>query len=236
MIPKILHHCWFGGKEKPQEVMDYIETWKQFLPDYELKEWNETNYDYKSCKFTREAYAMKKYAYVSDVCRLQALYNYGGLYLDTDVEVVGSFKPFEELKSFIGYEVDDLVGTGIIGAEKHAEWIKIFLQEYADRDFIHKDGTLNLVPNTVMLTRLLSSIPETLRPTIFPLETFCAMHWKTHEVIRNESTVSIHHYRASWNSDKVTWMEYKERGLCRRLHLPSFHILTRLYKVLLRFK
>lgn len=240
MIPKILHYCWFGGKEKPQEVNEYMETWKRMLPDYQLMEWNESNFDYKARTYTREAYTLKKYAFVSDVCRLEALYQYGGLYLDTDIEVVGSFKPFEDLKSFIGYEVNDLVGTGVIGAEKKAEWIKIFLDTYKEKDFYMKDGSLNITPNTITLTKLLPSIPVDIRPTIFPLETFCAKHWKTHEIIRNETTVSIHHYRDSWHdNEKTSFIDLANRAegkICRVLHLPCYRIVAHCYKIILKFR
>ena len=88
MIPKIIHYCWFGGKPKPKETLEYIETWRKFFPDYEIKEWNESNFDYKAYRYTHEAYLVKKFAYVSDVCRLKALYDYGGIYFDTDVKVL----------------------------------------------------------------------------------------------------------------------------------------------------
>ena len=85
MIPKIIHYCWFGGNPKPQKVLECIETWKKYLPDFKIMEWNESNFDYRKIKYTREAYAVKKYAFVSDVARLYALYEFGGVYFDTDI-------------------------------------------------------------------------------------------------------------------------------------------------------
>ena len=95
-IPKMVHYCWFGGKEKPEDVKKCIESWKQFLSDYQLMEWNEDNFDIERLQYTREAYAAGKYAFVSDVARIEALYQYGGFYMDTDVEVLKSFNPLLE--------------------------------------------------------------------------------------------------------------------------------------------
>ena len=100
MIPKIIHYCWFGGKPKPQKVIEYIETWKKFCPDYEIKEWNEDNFDVNMMPYTREAYKMKRFAFVSDVCRMYALAKFGGIYFDTDIEVKRSFDKLLSLHSF----------------------------------------------------------------------------------------------------------------------------------------
>ena len=91
MIPKVIHYCWFGRNPKPVSVQKCIESWKKYLPDYEIREWNNTNFEAMSVKFTAEAMAKKKYAFVSDYVRLHALYKYGGVYLDTDVKVLKSF-------------------------------------------------------------------------------------------------------------------------------------------------
>ena len=230
MIPKIIHYCWFGGKPKPQEVLDYIKTWKKYLPDYEIKEWNETNFDIKARRYTYEAYQMKKYAFVSDVCRLEVLAKFGGLYFDTDVEVVSDFHKYEQLTSFVGYEVEDLIGTGVIGAEKNALWIKKFLAIYDNRDFILPNGELDFTPNTISITRFLKELPEELCPAIFPLDVFCAMHWNTHQEMRTDNTVSIHHYRSSWKNSYVMPLERVERKLCRVLHIRNRHLMMRVYK------
>ena len=104
MIPKIIHYCWFGKNPKPSDVLEYIETWRKFLPDYEIKEWNESNFDIHCNRFVYEAYHIKKFAFVSDFCRLLALYNDGGIYLDTDVEMKKPFDKFLKHKAFVGYE------------------------------------------------------------------------------------------------------------------------------------
>ena len=116
MIPRIIHYCWFGRKEKPESVVKCILSWKQYLPDYQIVEWNENNFDIEnSITYVKQAYDCKMWAFVSDFVRLHALYNYGGLYFDTDVEV---FKPFDDLminSGFCGFESKYYIGTSVFG-------------------------------------------------------------------------------------------------------------------------
>ena len=120
MIPKIIHYCWFGGKKKPENVEQYILSWKNKCPDYEIREWNENNFDIKSNCFCKEAYEKKKWAFVSDYARLAILYKYGGIYMDTDVEVI---KPFDNLltyQAFLCFESSKMVSIGTLGAKKES--------------------------------------------------------------------------------------------------------------------
>ena len=103
MIPKIIHYCWFGGKEKPEDVKRYIASWEKYCPDYEIKEWNESNFDIHENDYCREAYEAKKWAFVTDYVRLKALYEEGGFYMDTDVEVVKSLDPLRVYDAVSGY-------------------------------------------------------------------------------------------------------------------------------------
>ena len=112
MIPKVIHYCWFGRQVKPQLVIDYIEVWHRVLSDYEIKEWNEDNFNVDSLPYTAQAYKAKKYAFVSDVCRMYALLE-GGIYLDTDVRVLRTFNNFLKNKSFIGIEARNRLGTAL---------------------------------------------------------------------------------------------------------------------------
>ena len=106
MIPKVIHYCWFGRGQMPELALKCIESWKKFLPDYEIKEWNEDNFDLDSYPYTREAYDKRKYAFVTDVVRLHALYNEGGIYMDTDVEVLKPLYSFLHHTAFSGFEND----------------------------------------------------------------------------------------------------------------------------------
>lgn len=112
MIPKIIHYCWFGRNPLPKSAIKCIESWKQFFPDYQIKEWNEDNFNVNITLYTREAYEKKKYAFVSDYARYWILYNYGGLYFDTDVEILKSFDSIIEKGPFMGAEKERIYPTG----------------------------------------------------------------------------------------------------------------------------
>lgn len=229
MIPKIIHYCWFGGKSKPQEVLDYIETWKKIMPDYQIKEWNESNFDIKSYQYTKEAYVLKRYAFVSDVCRLYALYEEGGIYLDTDIEVIENFNPYLYAKSFIGYETDDLIGTGVIGAEPQCSWIKSFLDSYRTREFISSRGILDLSANTAALTSNRINYFQENNPRVYAIDYFCAKNYHDGTICKTPNTVCIHHYHASWHG-KDRWYETVDCFLEYRLKLDNFHLLTAIIK------
>lgn len=134
MIPKKIHYIWFGKGEKNERVQKCIESWKRVLPDYEIVEWNEDNFDVGMCDFTRDAYSKEKWAYVADVARMWVLYNEGGIYMDTDVEV---YEPLDEFleKAFIGFEDERYLSTAVIGAEKGNPVIETILGLYKSIDF-----------------------------------------------------------------------------------------------------
>ncbi len=203
MIPKKLHYCWFGPKDKPKEFYRYLSTWKEYLPDYEIIEWNENNFDINLCNYSREACLTGNYAHLSDVCRVYALYTVGGIYIDTDVEVLGSFDPFLSVRSFLGVE-HDLLGTGLMGSEPGTAWLKAFLNYYNKTHFINIWGHTVRTPNTKILTkRVLPKVPAVEWPTIFPNDFFCGKNWYTGEIHVTPNTVSIHHFAASWRRKKT---------------------------------
>ena len=140
MIPKVIHYVWVGKGEKNERIKHCIESWRKYLPDYEIKEWNEDNFDINYNEFTKKAYELGKYAYVSDVIRLYALYTEGGIYMDTDVEVYKSLDEFLNNKGFIGFEDIHYLSTGTIGAVKGNPVIKLILDYYNCRDFIKYDN------------------------------------------------------------------------------------------------
>ena len=208
MIPKIIHYCWFGGKPLPNSVKKCIKSWKKFCPDYEIIEWNESNYDVNKIPFIQQAYQAKKYAFVSDYARLDIIHSEGGIYLDTDVELLKNLDPLLVNQCFLAMELPGLVATGLgFGAQK-GHW---FLKE--NIGFYHK---LNFDANNIITcvnitTDLLKKYDltsdnskQTLKDMIIlPTEYFCPMNYQTKEIKITEKTYSIHHYDASWQSNTM---------------------------------
>lgn len=211
MIPKKIHYCWFGNKEKSKFAKKCIATWKKYLTGYEFCEWNEENFDINSApEFVQQAYAMKKYAFVSDYVRLHALYNYGGVYMDTDVEVLRDFpNEFFEHSVVLGLELDDTVMTGVIISEKHNELIGEFLEYYQSTSFVDENNKMNTVANTTILTRILKERNIGLKATdevqildndiiIYPIDWLCGYDLRNNRPHTSVSTITIHHYASSW--------------------------------------
>ena len=147
MIPKVIHYCWFGHNPLPPLALKCIASWKKFLPDYEIREWNEENFDIDSTTYTREAYASGKYAFVSDYVRLWALYNEGGVYLDTDVQTLKPFDPLMEFDAFAGFEGSKHlpVGTCVLASRPGGQWVTEMLSLYDGLHFLNPDGTYGVV-------------------------------------------------------------------------------------------
>ena len=214
MIPKIIHYCWFGGNPLPKSVLKCIESWKRCCPDYEIKQWNEKNYEIDKCEYTKEAYEAKKWAFVSDYARLDIIYNEGGIYLDTDVELLRSLDTLLDKKCFLGIEQPShLINTGIgFGAEKGNELVKEMLDEYKNFRFKLAEGIYNTtIPcparNTAPFYKygfnLEISEPVNLGgATVYPPEYFCPFERKINVLTVTENTYSIHHYDSSWISDE----------------------------------
>lgn len=156
MIPKIIHYCWFGKKEKPEIVKNCIETWKNYMPNYELKEWNENNYDINKFEYSKEAYNNKVLGFVADPIRIDVLNEYGGIYLDTDVEVYKAFDDLLDNKFFIGFEQPHYFGNATIGAEKGNELLKEILDTYKDKKFITHINWWEYETGPMIITDVLS--------------------------------------------------------------------------------
>ena len=152
MIPKKIHYVWVGGKEKPKDIKRCMKTWKKHLKDYEIIEWNESNFDINSHPFVEAAYKAKKWAYVSDYIRMYAIYNYGGIYLDTDVLVLDNFDDLLNNKAFVGYEHPDFPFTAVFGAEPKHPFIKKLLDYYDKIDTYKFDFVNN---NTISVSNIL---------------------------------------------------------------------------------
>ncbi|MCL1982889.1 MAG: glycosyl transferase [Clostridiales bacterium] len=210
MIPKIIHYCWFGGNPLPALAVKCIESWKKYCPDYEIKEWNESNFDINYNAYTKEAYMSKKWAFVSDVARLYVIYNHGGIYMDTDVEVIKPLDDFLNNHAFSGFELPEFVSTGIIGCEQNFKLIKEFLGYYDCRKFITEDGNLDLTTNVKIITEIMSNyglIKNNNKQTIkgfelYPTEYFCPKDYSSGKLRITANTFTIHHFCASWQTDE----------------------------------
>lgn len=229
MISKIIHYCWFGGKEMPELVNDCIASWHKYMPDWQYMLWNEDNFDIASAPaYVQEAYAARKFAFVSDYVRLWALEQYGGLYLDTDVEV---FKSFDDLmdkySAFAGFEGSKHlpVGTCVLASVAHGEWVSEMLAAYLDRHFFKQLDTGHQTPDTKHqtpeydMTTNVEFMTDIMRRKgfkqdgleqdykdlhVLPVDYFSPRH-TTGEYIKTENTYSEHKVMSSWNKRKKGW-------------------------------
>ena len=230
-IPKTIHYCWFGRNPKPKLAEKCIRSWKKYCPDYEIIEWNEDNYDVTKHPFMAAAYQEKKWGFVPDYARLDIIYTYGGIYLDTDVEII---KPLDDLLSneaFAGIEQSEInagkayiaLGLGF-GAEKHNPAIKAFLDSYDKLSFYKEDGSLNLIPSpTVNLACAMemgfsgrNTMQQLEHLTVYPTEYFCPLGFYSRSLKRTENTYSIHWFAASWLTKEDKKNVRKRRHKLRR--------------------
>ena len=212
MIPRIIHYCWFGRGEKPELAKKCIASWKKFCPDFEIREWNEDNCEYLAMPFMAEAYAAKKYAFVSDVMRLVVLEQYGGVYFDTDVEVVRDITPLLVGEGFIGFENDGFVNSGqVIAAVSQHPVIQAMIEEYKKLHFTNADGTINAVGcphlNTDVMERF-GLVPNGREQVVagihvYPADFFNPLDSATGKLVKTENTYSIHWYSMSWLPKRV---------------------------------
>jgi hypothetical protein len=219
MIPKIIHYCWIGGAPLPPLAEQCIASWKKHMPEWELKRWDESNFDIAAAPlYVRQAYEVRKYAFVSDYVRLWALEKFGGLYMDVDFMV---YRPFDELmdkySAFAGYEGSkrNPVMQGVIASEAHGAWVTDMLETYMDRKFILPDGRLDMTPNTSFFSDRLESqgfMPDgkekdfylqdgTFMLHVFPVHYFCPV-LTTGENVRTEETYCEHMGESSWSTNR----------------------------------
>lgn len=220
MIPPIIHYCWFGNKPIPKELKKNIQTWHKYMPDFQIKQWDESNYDVNCIPFSEEAYSQGKYAYVSDYARLKILYENGGIYLDTDVEMIKPFYKIIEKGGFMGFEKnsnakkDDILNVALglgFGVEPYNPIIREIMNYYESHHYIYPDGHLEQVTIVKVTTDILckKGLVQSERPvkieniTIYPWEYFCPMEYLSNKLEITANTYSIHHYSASW----MTWLD-----------------------------
>lgn len=215
MIPKIIHYCWFGDNSLSDLEIKCIDSWKKLMPDYEIRRWDESNFDINICTYVKEAYEAKKWAFVSDFARVYILYNYGGVYFDTDVELLMSIDNIIRNGSFLGRESTNPklgIAPGLgMAAEPKMEFYKMILDDYYSDTFIKSDKTLNLYSIVDRFTDVLKNngvspldeIQTIYNINIYPQEYFCPLNHETGELSITDKTVSIHWYNASWFDERM---------------------------------
>lgn len=209
MIPKIIHYCWFGGKPLPEMAQKCIASWKKYCPDYEIKEWNESNFDLNCCDYVREAYQAKKWAFVSDYARFWILYQYGGLYFDTDVEIIKDLSDIIAKGAFVCCESANTVNPGLgLGVNPGLGLYKEILDFYKTIHFVNQNGVYNeqtVVKYTTDIFlkhgfKAINRIQEVAGVYVYPTEFFCPLNYSTGKLTITPNTVAIHHYSASWHT------------------------------------
>lgn len=211
MIPKIIHYCWFGGKPIPEKDRHCIESWKKLCPDYTIMQWDESNYDITKNPYMQQAYNAKKWGFVPDFARLDIVYQHGGIYLDTDVELIKNLDDLLDNKAFMGFEDGKNVNPGSgIAAEKHHPALKQLMGIYNNLMFLKEDGSYDMTPSPVMNTEFL--LKHGLKQnnqkqvvagiTIYPTEYFCPKDFFTGKLHVTDSTYSIHWFNASWQGPR----------------------------------
>jgi hypothetical protein len=215
IIPKVIHYCWFGGNPIPDNCKAWVESWHKFCPDYEIVEWNESNYDVSKNKFMLQAYEQKKWGFVSDYARLDIIYNHGGIYFDTDVELISGFDELLYQKGFAGFERDEYVNFGVgFGAVAGLPIIKEISDIYESLQFVNDDGSLNMVRCPEIQTNVLlrhglkrnGEYQVVDGMAVFPEKMFCGKNQITRKLMLKPYSKSIHHFDASWMDT-----EYRQR-------------------------
>lgn len=233
-IPKIIHYCWLGGNPKPQSVLRCIDSWRKYCPDYEIREWNESNLDISTNDYTRQAYEAKAWGFVPDYLRLWIVYTYGGIYLDTDVQIIRSFDPLLKERGFAGFEDNEHISLGLgFGAEAGNPVIAEQMQVYKDLCFVCEDGSQNRTPSPQYSTAVMKSLGfQTNDGTIqringfacYPPEYFCPKSFTTGMVKLTRNTYSIHQFDASWYSEEEQAQKQKYWKDAQKdywIHLPN---------------
>jgi len=218
MIPKIIHYCWFGNNPLPKEYEEYIESWKKFLPDYEIKRWDESNFDFDCCQYAKQAYDAKKWAFVSDYARIKIIHDNGGIYFDTDVELVspiddiinaGAFMGLQKQNMKRGTKDDTVVGINLglgFGASAKMPIFCELLDYYNGLNFLNTDGSYNQVTIVTHVSDIFKKygfdgtdrFQRVADVNLYPSEYFSPIDCATGEKKVTQNTISIHHFSASW--------------------------------------
>lgn len=209
MIPKKIHYCWFGKNPIPKQYLEWMQSWKKYCPEYEIIEWNESNYDIEKTRYMKQAYEARKWGFVPDYARLDIIYNHGGIYLDTDVELIKSIDEFLYNEAFCGFETKEYVNFGLgFGAAPHDRVIGQLLQDYEGKSFVNADGSLDLTPSPRIQTEALEKLGLIRNGeyqvvdgiAVLPEVVLCPLSTHTFRVAKDLSnSYMIHHFAASWS-------------------------------------
>ena len=219
MIPKIIHYCWFGGNPKPKMAEKCIESWKKYCPDWQIIEWNEQNFDVNRNGYTKMCIEQRKFAFLSDYVRLFVVAEHGGVYFDTDVEVIRNLDPLLENEAFFGFETPEFVASGLgFGSVAHGTAIEAMLREYD----ILLDGTKGVIGcprlNTAALEKLGlvrdGSMQTVAGAKILPIEYLNPYESNTGRLNKTRNTYSIHWYSASW----MSWKKRLRAAITKPFH------------------
>ncbi|WP_299252427.1 glycosyltransferase family 32 protein [uncultured Aquimarina sp.] len=248
MIPKIIHFCWLSGDEYPDLIKKCVQTWQEKLPDYEFVLWDTKKFPIDDNDWVRQAFKTKKYAFAADYIRLYAVHKYGGIYLDTDIEVLKSFDSLLHLPYFFGSEGGGIIEAGVFGSEKNSDWIADCLIHYENRSFIKDDGSYD----TLTLPRIMMeniqknhTIIELENPKIenlsfsnssnelymFPKDFFCAKNHGTGIIEKTERTFSIHHFAMSWLPKKITFLPNVKRKMIGLFGVKTIATIIKVFKL-----
>ena len=211
MIPKIIHYCWLGGGKMPKSAIQCMDSWRRFLPDYELRLWNREAFDVESVPWVKEAFEAGKFPFAADYVRLFALVRDGGIYMDSDVEVTRNLDNFLKYPAFCGFESERSISGGLLASEKGGAWAKEQLAYYDNRHFLQSDGSFDMTTNVEIFSRSMAANGLKLDNTyqiykdcmhVLPRDYFSPLTF-TGKLNVTENTHSIHHFASSWESPKV---------------------------------
>ncbi len=230
MIPKQIHFCWLSDEPYPTKIRQCVKSWKKYLPDYEIIKWDLNRFDINSAPWVKQAFEAKKYAFAADYIRFYALYNYGGIYLDSDVEVLKSFDPLLKLPYFVGNETSGTIEAAIMGAEKGCDWIGICLDYYEGRNFLSEKGEMDIRKLPEIMNQVINIYKPIIQLSgkedfnrisidgmndgvyVFPKDFFSPKIFDSRKIVITRNTYAIHHYQNSWFSTKA-YLYYRIRTL-----------------------
>ena len=222
MIPKIIHYCWLSNDPIPKDLKKYMKSWKEKLYDYEFILWDLNRFDLNRSLWVKQAFEAKKYAFPADYIRLYAVYNYGGIYMDMDVEVIKSFNDLLRNDYILGYEAAKGLEAGGCGAPKKAPWVKEVLEYYTSKEFALPNGLYNDTPLPIIMDEVLNADYITNKKIVpLPTDFLTAKSYKTGKITITPNTYTIHHFAGSWKS----WDEKMKIIIARIIGTKLTHIL-----------